>query len=400
MFELWDHQQEAVEKFLRVHRLYIHFDVGLGKTRTALACALTQPKVKDVLILAPLSAHPSWKKEISTIGFSKPYTILTYEKFLYNHPPKMDPQSTLVVFDEAHRLKNWTAKTTKKAYHTFKHHRYKLMLSGTIADQLWDVYGQFKVLLPEKLPISWTQWKELHFIVDAFGKPLKLKPYITKDDLFKPFIDHFITKRKEEVLDLPDYKIHHMDISGVDFYSKLGEEEVEKEIDKSHLLALTSFITAYRKAQLLKNKFNKTLELLKEHPKTIVFCFFRETVEYYKNLLQHQAYYITGDNKKDLELILKYHDKPVVSTFSLKEGVNLQTYNRIIFHTLPLAYRDFYQSLGRVHRAGQTKPVDVYILHIHNVEPSIDRAVFRILSKKQDVLKYLKEVSSWKNLGI
>ncbi|MFN3472378.1 MAG: helicase-related protein, partial [Aquificaceae bacterium] len=131
-------------------------------------------------------------------------------------------------------------------------------------------------------------------------------------------------------------------------------------------------------------------ELLTENPKSIVFCHFKETIAYYKSLLGNQAYYIKGDDKRDLPLVLQTKgDKPLIATYSLKEGINLQFYNQVIFHTLPLAYRDFVQAVGRVYRTGQEKSVEIKILVNQAFE--VDPLVVQILKRKTDVLRYIRQ---------
>lgn len=60
-------------------------------------------------------------------------------------------------------------------------------------------------------------------------------------------------------------------------------------------------------------------------------------------------------------------------------GKNLQAWNRILFSALPANNRDFQQNVGRIHRAGQTRPCKVDVLiackaHFESIAKVIDDA--------------------------
>jgi len=371
-YSLWKHQREAVEKFLKNnYKLYINFEVGLGKTRTALAIA--ELIEKPLFVLAPLSAIPSWHSEAEELNFPLDIQVYTYEKFRRIADTLNIPKDTLIVFDEAHRVKSHKAQTSKKAFVLFKDYPYKLMLSGTPIEKLHEIYMQFKILEPSLFQESYSKWLTRNFVLNAYWQPVF--PKADPETLMKPIKPYLITKTQKEVLDLPPLSINRIKFEKV----KLDETEAFN--------SLSAFITTYREAQATKEKFNWTLDFLKDNPKTIVFVYFKDTVEAYKKHLKNKAYYITGGNKKDLQKVLSKGDKPVIATFSLKEGANLQHYNNIVFHTLPLAYRDYQQSVGRIYRAGQKKHCNIYIL----LQQDIDYAVRTILKEKGDVLSFFKK---------
>jgi len=62
-----------------------------------------------------------------------------------------------------------------------------------------------------------------------------------------------------------------------------------------------------------------------------VFSLFKEPVEKIKQTANTKVYLITGDYKKDFDNALQKQDKPIVSTYALKEGANLQKYSNIVF---------------------------------------------------------------------
>ena len=62
MFKLWNHQKYAIDKYKGRKFFGLLFDMGLGKTLTAIKMA--EEKERPVLIIAPNALCQQWKEEI------------------------------------------------------------------------------------------------------------------------------------------------------------------------------------------------------------------------------------------------------------------------------------------------------------------------------------------------
>lgn len=62
MKKLWNHQKYAVEKYKNKSFFGLLFDMGLGKTLTAIRIA--EEKERPVLIIAPNALCNQWEEEI------------------------------------------------------------------------------------------------------------------------------------------------------------------------------------------------------------------------------------------------------------------------------------------------------------------------------------------------
>lgn len=62
MKKLWNHQKYAVEKYKNKSFFGLLFDMGLGKTLTAIRIA--EEKERPVLIIAPNALCEQWEEEI------------------------------------------------------------------------------------------------------------------------------------------------------------------------------------------------------------------------------------------------------------------------------------------------------------------------------------------------
>jgi hypothetical protein len=384
--KLWKHQQEAIKLFKgKNNRLYLNWDTGTGKTIGALAIAKTYG-YKKVLVVAPKSSYFSWIEDNSRFNIN--LDIYSYEMFRN----KVDDISSydLVIFDEAHRLKNPRAQVSKKA---FKLIAYKdmprLMLSGTPADRFYELYMQIKILDPNLLPFkSYTQFINNYYVLNRYGHPERLiKPKYAEElkSLFS-LVMHKV--RKEDVLELPE--LTHRIIRPPEFSLK------QPDIENLNLYTVSNFISEYRQSQgidiindtLVKtDKIDWLLDFLEDNPQPIAFSLFKAIPKYVKEKFKDKFYIITGGNKEDLEKAIKYGDKPVIATYAIKEGANLQKYKNVVYLSLPLAYRDLEQSLSRIYRAGQTQKTTAYYL----LQNEFDHDVYMILKEKKDVYQFLRK---------
>jgi superfamily II DNA or RNA helicase len=383
---LWKHQQDGVNLFQSLKKMYAYWDTGTGKTRFACACVDTLHS-NNILVVCPKNVFISWQDEIQTYGLNPNiFTIMSYETFRNRMTDDKFQKFDFIIFDEAHRLKSNKAKVSKVALQL----RQKfpdipcLMLSGTPADKWHELLFPFKVLCPNQRPFmsGYSVLVNRYFFLDNFFNPKRLRTsqenYIA---LFKPYLS--IVKR-EDVIELPE-------LSNVTIKTDPIRKPNEIVLDKN-VNVLTQFIAKYQIAQgVWENKvFNHTklawlVEFLKDNPDTVVFSNFVAPV---KELAKHiDGYFITGDDKKQLETCVFRQDKPLIATYCIKEGLNLQRYKNVVFLSLPLAYRDYVQSLSRVYRAGQKNKVVVY----HILGNAIDNKVYQILQAKKDVTDVLRD---------
>lgn len=376
-FNLWRHQQEAVRLFKQEPRLYLNWDTGTGKTLGALA-SCREAGASDILVIAPKSSHLAWETENEKVGLNLRVVSYEYFRMHFESVRKYD----VVICDEAHRLKNPTAKVVKKARELIMPHEAKIFLSGTPADKYFELYSQLKLLKPEAIPWrNYSQFIQEFYYLNAWYKPERLKSKDAEKFLKEFFTKHLHIVKREDVLEIPD--IETIDIKFKPF----------KYDEDFNNYTLTTFIEEYKYGQGLdatmsivkKDKYDWVLDFIEDNPDTIVFSFFKSPIEYLKEKYK-DSYIITGESKDDLEKAIKLSDKPVFATYSLKEGANLQGYSKVVFLSLPLAYRDYEQAISRVYRAGQKKKVVVYRL----LQNPIDRVILNIINEKKSIHDYLR----------
>jgi len=333
------------------------------------------------LVVAPRSSHLSWATEKEHFP-NLNLTVITYEAFR----SKVNDFSSydFLIFDEAHRLKTPSAKTTKKAVEYAVRDKLppRILLSGTPADRYYELYSQLKVLNPDDKAFtkqfpSYTKFINYYYYLDKYYKPERLKNKHDEKYLKEWFLDYAHVVRKEDVVELPPL---------TEILIKFPKQKIDVDVDDLSLYTVSTFITEFRKS-VSKQKIEWVLEFLEDNPNTIVFSLFKEPTELIKRKLGDKVYLITGQYKKDFDNALQYQDKPIIATFALKEGANLQQYSNIVFLAPPLSYRDYQQAIARVYRTGQTKKVSLYKL----LQNSIDWKVYNIIKEKGSVYDYLRK---------
>jgi SNF2 family DNA or RNA helicase len=373
--KLFRHQQQAIDLFPQ--KKYLSWEVGTGKTIGALAIARYYGFDK-VLVVAPKSAHQSWLNDNK--HFNIDIEIATYERFRdkINDFSRFD----LVVFDEAHKLSYTKTRWTKKAIQLRQGKKIKevLLLSGTPIDMFHKIYAQLKVINPQDEMFqkykSYSQFINAYFELDEYFKPRGLLRPEFAQELRQWFEKYAYIVKREDVVELPPLQEIIVELQPVELEYELSNYE------------LANFIKEYHASSLTKEKLEYVLDFLSENPNTIVFTYFIDFVNKVRERFGNKAYYITGQTPAEYRMqVIAKQDKPIISTYAMGEGANLQRgYKNIIFASLPLKYIDLEQAIGRVYRTGQDKKVAVYYL----TQNGIDKAVLRILKSKRNVVEYLR----------
>jgi SNF2 family DNA or RNA helicase len=375
-FKLFEHQKKAIELFPQ--KRYLAWEVGTGKTIGALAIA-KHHGFEKLLVVAPKSAHQSWLNDNQ--HFNIDIELATYERFR----DKINDFSAFdfVVFDEAHRLSYTKTNWTKKAIQLRQDRKIKevLLLSGTPVDMYHKLYAQLKVLNPDdemfKRYRSYTQFVNAYFMLDDYFKPIGLLRPEFKHELKAWFEKYAYIVKREDVVELPPLQ---------DILVELKPVKLEYDISNYEL---ANFIKEYKASSMTKEKLEYVIDFIEENPNTIVFSLFLDFVYALQDKLKNKAYFITGSTPTEYRMrVIERQDKPIISTYAMSEGANLQKgYKNIVFASLPLKYIEMEQAIGRVYRTGQSNKVALYYL----LQNGIDKTVLNILKSKRNVVEYLRK---------
>src|SRR5262249_2275235 len=167
-------------------------DMGLGKTIQTLAAVeilARERGIERVLVVAPSSVKYQWESEIRKFTdrpvqiieggnkvrraqYAQPtfYRLINYELVLRDLDELNAWQPDLIVLDEAQRIKNWEAKTSRAVKRLRS--RYALVLTGTpLETKLEELYTIVQFVDDRRLGPAF-QFLHEHRVMDAKGNLL------------------------------------------------------------------------------------------------------------------------------------------------------------------------------------------------------------------------------------
>ena len=454
-------------------RRSMNFSVpGSGKTSSILGAFeylnsldKTDPNhIERILVLGPLNCFKAWKEEFAVVSkqyskfdpsqiidiknagdFASKNTLLKYDFptakiVLINFDivtsvkdvlSSLVDKSTMIVFDEIHRIKNYTSEKLPACLSIVDKSNYRVALTGTpLPNGYQDLYAMFSLLYGEfaksyfgmhldELQRADKEFEENGVECESINN--KIYPFfvrVTKDDLEVPKAndDHLVyidtnnyekqvytsilkgssnsfgkTIRLVEVGCLPEIAGNNYPIDESEKNDFIyGEDETIVETNKFGLESTS--------------KINKTIDLIKTiDGKIVVWCIFTATIEKLFSLLNssgikaEKIYGITGQDERSniIDIFNNTDDIKVLITnpHTLAESVSLhKSCHAAIYMELNYNLAQYLQSRDRIHRLGlhPSQETDYFIMinkYSEDEETSIDYAIYKRLIKKEKPMK-------------
>lgn len=388
-------------------------DMGLGKTVSALAASLAL-KAQKVLIICPSTLRWNWEKEIlkhlenaSYVlidGNAKKrkklwetdaiYYITSYELMLRDKELIQAYKWDMIVLDEATKIKNHKAQTTKEAKELQA--TYKFALTGTpIENRLEELHSIMEWVRPGVFG-SLYYFLDRYAIKDFFGSIIGYKPEGLAE--IKHLVGPYILRRtKEEVLPELPPKLYENRV--VEFtqaerraYKQLTKEVMDDILEDIgggavHTLRCKQF-TSYPPILGMLSDGPKVRELqsILEEDNDHKYLVFSDFAEIIKRLAEtFNAPYIAGPVKKSerVKIIDAFNNDPkqkvLFSSGVGSYGVEITGADVVIHLDTPWNPAVKEQREDRSHRLGQTRPVNIIRLMVRN---SVDDRIDRIIAYK------------------
>ncbi len=417
---LW-YQEETARKVMRTFRgrTILADEVGLGKTVEAglvLKEYILRGLVKSALILVPSSLVNQWREELhEKFGVScaasidplfredpdafwqQPFLLVSLQTArMARHFDAVTARSyDIVIVDEAHHLKNRTTRNWKLVNTIQK--TFLLLLTATpVQNRLEELYNLVTLLKPGHLKTS-KAFKE-EFV--ARGNPTDPR----NREKLRGLLQEVMIRNTRSVthLRLPPRFAYTVKVEPSpaerEFYEEIGRfvaqqsQNGKKGVSKMVLRRLleASGSSHFAAVKLLENmqdrgedlqaliaqgkrlktsaKIDRILEVLKSsQAQTIVFVNHLQTLDYLRNTfkkhrIRHVVYQggLTPTQKKKVIDQFEAGCPVLLSTDTGGEGHNLQFCHALINYDLPWNPMRIEQRIGRIHRIGQEKEVQVY----------------------------------------
>lgn len=410
---LFPYQKEGVWFALRAGRCLLADEMGLGKTIQAIAASEMLKKyfnLQKVLIVCPTSLKYQWKKEIERFTQStltvieggaparraqyvaeSMYKIMSYNVVGSDLDAIERMAPDLVILDEAQRIKNWNTHVSK---HVKKiQSPYAIVLTGTpLENKLEELVSIVQYVDMFKLgPLH--EFLNRHQIKDESGKVVGYKNLNHIGTILK---DILLRRTKREVMSQlparmdknlfvpmtgPQLEMH-------DEYSDAVAKLVAKwkrfgfldEKDRRRLMIALNMMrmvcdSTYIVDQETRHdtKIGEAMSLVDDalqnaHRKIVIFSQWERMTRLIGRELKQRKIgfeYLHGGipSKKREALFQKYSDdakcRVFLSTDAGGVGLNLQAGSLLINLDLPWNPAVLEQRIGRIHRIGQTRSVDI-----------------------------------------
>ncbi len=411
--KLLPYQFEGVLFAAAAGRSILADDMGLGKTIQGIGTAemLAQlAGISRVLVVCPASLKSQWRSEILrfsdrdcqvVVGKAEEraehysnnafFTICNYEQVLrdVNHIERN--HWDLIILDEGQRIKNWEAKTSqliKTLRSTFA-----LVLSGTpMENRIDELYSVIEFIDERRLGPGF-QFYNKHRVVDERGKVLgyrnlaqlreKLKPVLlrrTRASVLKE-----LPPRSTEIIRItPTQEQEDIHGSHMRIVSSIVSKRFITEMDLLRLqkallmcrMSADSTVLVDKQTPGYSSKLDITDDLLarlgsEDDCKCVLFSEWTTMLGLIETQLKaHGIGYVRLDGsvpqQKRGALVKQFEEDDkccfFLATNAGSTGLNLQFANTIVNVDLPWNPAILEQRIGRVHRMGQKRPVQVYIL--------------------------------------
>lgn len=483
--EPFKHQREGFERSKDMEFFALFWEQGTGKTKTCIDTAaylFEQGKLDTVLVVAPNGVYQNWRRNEFTAHFpprlysqtcaftyqtKKARTkaheeearralahtgllcvFMSYDALLTNAGAEFIKKLTrdkkrnmMVIIDEAHHVKNYSAQRSKYVRALTKHAKYRRILTGTpVANNPFDLYSPVMFLHP-------TYWKQFsiggigafrhHFGIwekgfnGKTGREFETCIAYKNLEELKTWLAPISSRvTKDEVLDLPPklYTTHYFELSPGQraLYETLKKEflvqmqsgeEVSAPLAIVRLLRLQQIICGYvavgqdevtrdEEGELLRKEQhielipgpNPRLAALADvvdgiDHKAIIYARFRKDIDLICGMME-----ATGRNYVRLDGSTKDHMRQraverfqdpqdevqflVANPAVAGEGLTLHAARTVVFYNNSFKLVERLQAEDRAHRIGQMHPV-TYIDLV--AEDTVDEKVVDALQRKRDV---------------
>ena len=439
----YEHQERTALRVLRdmQGRAILADEVGLGKTIEAglvLKEYSIRGLVRRALILTPSSLTGQWREEMDT-KFGLPFAVLRTvddwgrEPFLIasidrakREPHRSEVQAKrwdLVIVDEAHRLKNRLSVNWRFVAGISK--KYMLLLTATpVQNDMEELFNLVSLLKPGQL-------HTYDRFLERFVGSRDLRVPARVPELRERLRGIMVRNRRGIAFTLPPRRVHSLrvrlsqaerrlydDVTGFVrevFWSRSGRLSwtarltlivLQREIGSS-TFAVAETLGRLARSPLFSEEEHATLEVLREEAqaigsnvkaarlesfmksvdeKVLVFTQYLRTLQYLRGVLEAQGHRVAVYHgglsivAKDAAVRAFRDDRQVfLSTEAGGEGRNLQFARTVVNYDLPWNPLRIEQRIGRVHRLGQDREVDVVNLW---AEDTIEAYLMELLDRK------------------
>lgn len=434
----WLHQAQAFHFASQLPAAMLAMEMGTGKSKVAVDL-INAWDGHLALILCPLSVVGVWPREFERHSLAKYRVVplrgsvpeklrqavavtqaneerlviaLNYES-AWREPLAswlLQQPWDVIVFDESHRLKSPTGKASRFC-RSFNSKSRRLALTGTpMPHDPGDIWAQYRLLDPQIFGPSYFSFLRRYAIMGGYqGREV----VAWRTNLIKEKMAPIAFRVSKNVLDLPP-EMHEVRTVQLDGKQQSVYERVQNEIcvwlSEQESVSVSMVLTQLLRLQQVTSGFVATdqggvveigdakEEALRDiitdagasQEPVVVFCRFQHDLDVVRRVAEklHLRYGELSGRRRDAldekACMAENVDVAGVQIQAGGVGVDLTRARYCVYYSLGFSMGDYEQSLARVHRPGQVRPVTYY--HIV-AEGTVDEAVYGALSRRKDLVE-------------
>ena len=435
--KLRPYQDEAADFLYERDRAMILAPVGAGKTAitlTAMRDMIRDGHAKRFLVMAPKRVctdvwpveAPKWAPKLrvtvavgtplqraAAFASQAPVVVINYDNIQWLAEQDLSGFDA-IVFDELTKLKNPSGARFKALHKVIDQFKIRWGLTGSFTSNgLEDVFGQCKIIdekllgrakgaflqqyfvcmnrdfgewmpRPGALPLVMQRIKPATFVLEPGEYKDKLPPCHVVE-LRSQLDDRqpYETMKKDFVVQLPNAEAIAANAAAVTMKLQQMASGFVYSDERVAMAKPGKFQTTRDAAWYSHHKFDQLDDLLEEnqHANTLLVYQFQE------ELAELKRRYPALQTLDDVDAVARWNQGLVrllaVHPKSAGHGLNLQHGGcHMVFLSLPWSLELYEQTVGRLHRSGQTHDVWVYILL---AEKTIDEKIWAALHDKRAI---------------
>jgi superfamily II DNA/RNA helicase len=412
--DMFPYQTQGVLFAYQHGRAIIGDEMGLGKTLQAIAATellRREMGISKVLILAPTSLKYQWKTEIEKFTGQEAkviegnaiqrhrehregeavYKIASYHSALFDAAAMEEAGYDLLILDEAQRIKNWRTKIAQSVRRIPS--RYVFVLTGTpIENNLEELYGLVQFVDPFALGprhiffpryqttddngrvIGYENLGEIrHLLAQRLirrtkKEVLKQLPKRTDKNLIVPMTQQQREMHREFADQVAKLVLKWQRMK---FLDEQDRQKLLKNLNLMRMVCDSTYIVDQSsnfqtKVDELRNILGEILEI--EGEKVVIFSQWMRMNDLVVKELEEMGVgyrYLNGQVRSQERgaLYTEFNNNPEVRVFLSTDaggvGLNLQSAAWLINLDIPWNPGVLEQRIGRIHRLGQEKPVNI-----------------------------------------
>jgi SNF2 family DNA or RNA helicase len=433
----WPHQTEALEFLRGKAGAMLAMDMGTGKSRV-IVDLIAQEGYQRVLILAPLSVVANvWPGEFAkhapgllhvlplagkstktrqeaaakALDSGRPTAVVLNYDAVWRQPFgdwALKQPWDLLVMDESHRIKAPGGVASRFCSRLSDRVGHRVALTGTpMAHSPLDIYAQYRAIDKSIYGTSFTRFRSRYAVMGGFNR-LQVIAYQRETELRNLFYSRAYRVESDDVLDLPSTLSINLKCDlgreGQRLYNEMAGQFIA-DVEGGHITASNALSRLLRLQQItsgygrledgtdveIDTSKAKVLEdVLTDIGKEPVVVFTRfvhdlDVVHRIAAKVGVPSFEVSG-RRKDLS---EWNEGVLAVQIQAGGlGLDLTKARYAIYYSLGFSLGDYSQSMARLHRPGQTHPVE----YIHLLASgTIDETVMAALARRAAVIDHILE---------